>query len=420
MNRYSGEVLANLLSETVMIKLQTEISDFLDSGRGLAAILVLLAHTNQFFMLPCYGVGGLLQLLPGYIASCAVILFFLISGFVIALSIQNSIFQNPQQWLFDFFLRRLARIYPPLIFSIILSFGICAIIYLGNLHGKYSFRLSQDLYIPRESILFEWKKSFSTLLMLPGFIKNWSSISMNGPLWSISYEFWMYVLAALTVYSFTRKNYITGTLCFTILLCQIGQNNHRFIYFSIIWLLGFTCCYLRNISLTRKIRACLLSLALASVGNILYLINTSTALFIPYSGGPAYFFQFSLVVLALSATYYFKIWNQSLFRAFKFAATYSYTLYLIHFPLLLLGFSLVHKLFLQLTLWQQFAIQTLLIILIVMISKVVAKYIENTKYFYQKTHSFLNKFTSSYSSTINSLSNTESLANNLRSKSNIT
>jgi peptidoglycan/LPS O-acetylase OafA/YrhL len=83
------------------------------------------------------------------------------------------------------------------------------------MHGNQTFRLPGDLYLARDSIIFEKEKFLFTLLMLPGVIKKISSLSMNGPLWTISYEFWLYGLAALLAYGRQHKS-LKAFLCLTI------------------------------------------------------------------------------------------------------------------------------------------------------------------------------------------------------------
>ncbi|QDP72365.1 hypothetical protein FOG18_07240 [Legionella israelensis] len=73
-----------------MMLLKNDISDFLDSARGVSSIVVLLAHVNRFFLLPIYDLNGPLQIIQCYLASGAVIAFFVINGFVISLSTKNS------------------------------------------------------------------------------------------------------------------------------------------------------------------------------------------------------------------------------------------------------------------------------------------------------------------------------------------
>ena len=59
----------------------------LDSFRGLAAIAVLLDHLCATFLLPVLGVTSALSVAMGLLGSWAVIIFFILSGYLITSSI---------------------------------------------------------------------------------------------------------------------------------------------------------------------------------------------------------------------------------------------------------------------------------------------------------------------------------------------
>ena len=367
-----------------MVVLRQEVSDFLDSTRGISAIVVLLAHVCQFFILPTYGMGSLLQIITGYVASCAVMTFFVLSGFVIALSINNAVARQKKKWFLDFLARRIARIYPPLIFSLILTLIVCALIYFGNMHGKYSFRFSSDYYVARESIDFVWQEYISTFFMLSGFVKFWSPLSMNGPLWSVSFEFWLYIIAGLAVYGVTgKKMRIVGFALMLIVAFQIMSNNQKFFYFALMWFLGVAVFGFRNIKIDvlNKMVSIVGGLCLALM---FFLSVTSKTIFIPYSGFSACVFQLLLMVLSVCLIVYFKVWKLFVFQMFRFAAAYSYTLYVIHFPLLLIGFSLLHLMFSKAGLILQGVILIVLTATIICIAAIISRWLENSKFYYEK------------------------------------
>lgn len=374
-----------------MVSLKPEVSSFLDSTRGLAAITVLFAHVNQFFISSRYGNDGINSVIWGYSASCAVIAFFIVSGFVIAMSIHNSMAAQKEKWFYDFMLRRIARIYPPFIFSLFLTLAICTLIYVADMHGKYSFHLPADLYTPRESIIFEWSNYLKTLFMLSGFVKTWSHVSMNGPLWSISCEFWMYIFASLTAYLIARKNHVLAySVIFTVTGWQLLSGNYKFLFFSSIWLIGFILFFVRDCQISKKNHTNIFCLIIACVGSMLYLITRDTPIFIPYGNFSAILFQFLLVIVSLYFIYYFKCWEFKIFRVFESTARYSYTLYVIQFPLLLLYFSLFHLRFSQSGFLMQVLIISGAVFSIIFISSYFSIWLENSKRYYKKMVVFSN------------------------------
>lgn len=96
------------------------VIDLMSSIRGIAALIVAAVHTFQVFTLPYFGLYGPAHLTTSFLATYAVIAFFIVSGFMIYLSISR---HKDDCGLFDmksFFLARAFRIYPPLLASVII------------------------------------------------------------------------------------------------------------------------------------------------------------------------------------------------------------------------------------------------------------------------------------------------------------
>lgn len=93
----------------------------LDTLRGLAAVLVVICHCAQLFIN---------QHAPEYyrffavLAQTCVMIFFVLSGFLITKSITGNIARNGSLKLFDYAIKRFTRIYPPLVFSFIIIAGL--------------------------------------------------------------------------------------------------------------------------------------------------------------------------------------------------------------------------------------------------------------------------------------------------------
>ena len=87
----------------------------LDALRGIAAIFVLIYHyTYRYNSL--YGHSGILEELGFYWGKQGVQLFFMISGFVIFLSLNH--LKKPM----DFIVSRFSRLYPPFWIAIACTF----------------------------------------------------------------------------------------------------------------------------------------------------------------------------------------------------------------------------------------------------------------------------------------------------------
>lgn len=134
--------------------------------RGFAACYVLVGHIcNVYFSNPPWA-------FPFRFAAEAVVLFFLLSGFVVQYSTREA--ETPR----DYFIKRVRRIYPLFVLSLALS-------YLLASWGKGSWAEAR------------WMDLIGNLVMLQdfGFRRPgvWINQYYNEALWSLAYEFWFYL-----------------------------------------------------------------------------------------------------------------------------------------------------------------------------------------------------------------------------------
>jgi peptidoglycan/LPS O-acetylase OafA/YrhL len=157
----------------------------LDSLRFFAAGIVMLFHYQDY--LPWQVFGGYLDK-----AYLMVDFFFALSGFVIHQTYQNRISSIPDY--LEYLARRLGRIYP----LHIVTFGITAFIGFAALslgvHIDHSGRFRASAVLPNIALLHAWG------------IEGWPSgpLSFNGPSWSISAEFLVYLLFAFFLLGMRR------------------------------------------------------------------------------------------------------------------------------------------------------------------------------------------------------------------------
>ncbi|MEY3826084.1 MAG: hypothetical protein RLZZ148_898, partial [Cyanobacteriota bacterium] len=143
----------------------------LDDIRGLAAVYVIIYHLLQPFKSLPPGVKLFFSF-----GQEAVILFFLLSGFVI----YTASCRYPKLTYKNYFIKRFRRIYFPFIIALLLSVLVFA--FNGTLQHEFSFQnlisnifMLQDIDIVKDGV---WVNPF---------LKNY-------PLWSLSYEWWFYML----------------------------------------------------------------------------------------------------------------------------------------------------------------------------------------------------------------------------------
>lgn len=141
----------------------------LESVRGLAAFYMLLHHyvhcNVQLAFFQQFFVFG----------QAAVMVFFILSGFVIYYS---SAGRNSDFTVRDYLVRRFRRIYPPFLIVLFIEMVV-------------------QWIAPYQWEAFDWKNFVGNLLMLQDKQHPYAWFSpffSNSPLWSLSYEWWFYML----------------------------------------------------------------------------------------------------------------------------------------------------------------------------------------------------------------------------------
>ena len=165
----------------------------LESMRGIAALAVAMAH----FKVPLFlGIDNLLD--RSYLA---VDFFFVLSGYVMALNYAGSIQDMGSLRLF--LGRRFFRLYP-LHFALLMAFFSleCAKYVFENLSGVTA---GSPAFTSNDLTAFAFH-----LVLLNAWLP--SEGTFNGPSWSISVEFYTYLVFAVIVLMFRRRLFAVATL----------------------------------------------------------------------------------------------------------------------------------------------------------------------------------------------------------------
>ena len=376
------------MSGTHRIDIQT--SRFLDSVRGVSAVIVMLSHVVQIYILPHMANAGFFDGLWDILASYAVMAFFVISGFVITISILENIERNDGHFKpLEFLESRLVRLYPPLLFALLLTISVYGLIHVTHLNGSDNLFLSGDLYVFREKAVLEWDSILDSVFFLQGIFAGSPGPTLNGALWSLSFEFWFYIVAMFfTIWIVDKRQFWGGFLTVGIFVAILYLDRPRFFAFLSTWLAGLTWAiiYRKRWVVKTFFRTYLWLLAggIAAAVAILVSQNGLWLLIHPYRTILSYFTQSMIcwVTMIIAAQIASRLEKGSFhfFHAYKLAP-FSYTLYLIHFPLLTLAFSFLHH-FLHTVSWVYGAITGVLLgAIIMLISSHLALFIENKAMF---------------------------------------
>ena len=165
--------------------------EILDGLRGVAAILVVAFHIFETFA----GGNRFKQIINhGYLA---VDFFFLLSGFVVAYAYDDR-WGKMTQW--EFYKRRLIRLQPMVIMGMIIG-------------AVFYYFQASDILFPQIATMPLWKL---ILVMFIGFtlipltpsteIRGWGEMHpLNGPAWSLFFEYIANILYALFFRKFSNK-----------------------------------------------------------------------------------------------------------------------------------------------------------------------------------------------------------------------
>lgn len=187
------------MAESYSYYLNKEKSNF-NIIRLLCAVLVIYGHSNSLIFNELSGGGDSFMKIFGLPpAAVGVKSFFFLSGLLVV----NSLLSYKD--LFIYAVKRLFRIFPALIFVIVIStFVIGPLCTKLNIHDYFSANETWN-YIAKNISLRIWGNND---IGLPGvFIENKYPVSVNAPLWAISAECFAYVIifALFAVCLFSKK-----------------------------------------------------------------------------------------------------------------------------------------------------------------------------------------------------------------------
>lgn len=317
---------------------------YLDLARGVAALLVLGGHL-RFFVFDQINRGG--QAGPGWYAFYeltalghpAVMLFFVISGYLISGGVLERIQAGSWSWR-NYALRRLSRLWLVLVPAVALTFlwdllgmQLGSSYYDGGLDSVYEAGIT-----PSHAASYAATTVIANLLFLQTIVA--PTIGSNGPLWSLANEFWYYVLFPLiAVAASSRFPRIHRIGCAGLALILCGLLPRDLVLYGLIWLMGVGARVLAprlagHVNAARAM-ACAALLALGAV-------LASTQLHMFEGKASDFVIGAACAVLLVGAVNLQPKWV-ALRSVSRTLASFSYTLYATHFPLVVfLGWTVLH------------------------------------------------------------------------------
>lgn len=313
-------------------KLSETSSLALDLVRALASQAVLVGHGISYFALWPW----LQPPVVPYIQNLAVLVFFVLSGFLIA----YATLRKPGSYRFrEFFIDRFARIYTAYLPSLALVWVI----------DRISFQLDRAAYQHKSALGL--RTLIGNIFMLQdhpysgvhrAFHYSITSFGSARPFWTLAIEWWIYMCFGWIVLRDRTRSVIAWGLVLAPLLFVPAINilGGRGNGLALVWLFGAAVYLLlagRRIEATRA--ACGAG-ALAFLGLAVVLLRGTKEAYDPKLGA-LLAAAMLCTVLALDRV----TWRvpDLLARAIRFVAGYSFTLYLLHYSVL--DFMAVHRVF---------------------------------------------------------------------------
>jgi peptidoglycan/LPS O-acetylase OafA/YrhL len=324
----------------------------LESIRGFVALYVVIHHLILFTQL--YPLTPEPIRLLFRFGREAVLVFFLLSGFVICIAINKS----KNEGITRYFMKRFLRIYP------ILTATFCISILVFHLNGDLHFNgLLKSLVL---NIL-----QLQRLEDEPGIEIEISPFLGNLPLWSLGYEWWFYMMFILiTIILRVWKRDFSPIDIYLVLIISLSSwacftfiPSHLFlvINFFLLWWTGYHCAEIYYVHKDFKLKnmvhplicLCIMTLIIGvPVLKQRFIDNLSIAEInqeYPLTNYLYNYIEAILLLLCGWAWWKIKLFKFNfLFGLFSKIAPISYAIYVIHFPVIQLQIPVVGNIYLLL------------------------------------------------------------------------
>ncbi len=297
-------------------KLSNSSSASLDFLRATSAQAVVIGHGISF----CGVAVSLHQPNFPWMQNIAVVIFFILSGFLITYSLSQKNFEvyRFSHYVADRFSRIYVAFIPALLFVVALD--------------SISVAMNREMYAYHAAL--NLKTFFGNILMLQDFPKLniVTSFGSGRPFWTLAIEWWIYLfVGAIYFWMFTKKptKYQFVILMFLSIVPLYNLLGGRGNGLTLYWIFGALVQYVwsNHWLSTVRLRYLIILFILTSISAAYVVLST----LVEYSPVFAFMLGLSLLLLIEITS---RVELGRLFQASGyFLAAYSYTLYLIHYSI---------------------------------------------------------------------------------------
>lgn len=210
---------------------------FFDFARGVAAQAVVLGHALNIFLPGIFMVPGRRVF---YMQSFAVVIFFVLSGYLIT----SAVLKKRSQAGFTFrsyLLDRVARVIFPLVPALVLIVVVDLLVFNGSKRLPFiNIDLSSQAIAANFLMLFNHPLLQEAAIRTPWKWIDVGPVGTGAPLWSVVAEWWIYVafgILALVVLEGRRLGFVRGCALVFAIAVPLGYMAHGS-YESLAWIIG--------------------------------------------------------------------------------------------------------------------------------------------------------------------------------------
>jgi peptidoglycan/LPS O-acetylase OafA/YrhL len=322
----------------------SERSFYLHSLRIFSAVIVCIAHAKEFFLVHMEQNASLPEMfirLTMSLGTSGVLVFFFLSGYLVGGTELLNLIRDklkPHKYFLDRITRLWVVLLPALFFTYFVNFVSCR-------EGRYSLYCSSSRMLTSSSEIPPMESNgVVTLLQNVFFLQPFRGETWggNGPLWSLSFEFWYYFLFyfGVLVVSVLKGSNSARFLIIIIPFFVIGISiiSREWFVLGIIWVSGavgrLIIEKLEDARIVKKLQDKGRSKIVLTF--VLVILPTMILIRLLPRG-----ISFPILILAMFST--IAIMGNSeirrkgfLYRTIIHGSGFSFSLYLIHFPLLAL------------------------------------------------------------------------------------
>ncbi len=322
---------------------------FLDASRWIAALLVVVSHTRHLVLIDYTKTEhSSLFVKAIYFATGfgheAVVIFFVISGFLVG-GITLERWRRDGVALREYAVARVARIYtvflPALFVSMVLDFA-----------GAMWFDGSQLYSLPEKYHTISLAGAITDQLSVETLLGNLVMLQnivvpvlgSNGPLWSLAYEWWYYwifVVAAILVVQPSPKRILWSIAALAVLAWWLPAN---LILMGTLWLIGMALYFIVRTGkrIAHPALGILIFLAAMTWSRLSHNVENvehPESIFIALGRDVVVAVGFSILACSIAAGSS----KPKFLRLHKAMANFSYSTYLVHFPMMVFVVALLKQ-----------------------------------------------------------------------------